>query len=122
MLRRQFGLWSVAVATLFCGACTRPTATPAPTATTTATATATATPTRTHTPTATPTPTPEALVSAASLNVRAGPAVGHPALDALDGGTGVDLLGRTHDITWAYVRAAGVEGWVNASYLTLRTD
>ncbi len=114
-----------------------PTDTPVPptatnTATATATYTATATPTLTNTPTYTatatdrptpwPTPTVYAIVSSQRrANVRRGPGTNHGVFNALEPGSGVQILGTSEDDDWYNVRLEnGAEGWISAGLLEVQ--
>ncbi|PID86369.1 MAG: hypothetical protein CSB13_03845 [Chloroflexi bacterium] len=62
---------------------------------------------------------PTAIVGAGNLNVRSGPGPSYSALTTVSYGTTFTLVGRNHDGTWVKVRMGnGIEGWVNAAYLT----
>ncbi len=93
---------------------------PTPTPTVTPTATPTATPTVTPTPTATPVPVlhpgGRARIEAETLNVRAGPGVGHERVGVLLQGQTVSLIEGPQEADgyrWWHIRTEdGLEGWV----------
>ena len=105
-----------------------PTPTPTPVSTPTKTSTPTATPTRTPTPTATctptPTPTPNAVVVAATMNVREGPGTQYAQQGTLSRDAELDVTGQSDDCAWLQVRARdqSITGWVSgdARYVDLR--
>lgn len=109
-----------------------PTATDTATATATATATdtptvtnsPTATATASDTPTASATPTVFAIVSSRRrANVRRGPGTDFPVFNALDPGSGVQILGTSEDEDWYNVRLEnGAEGWVSAGLLDVQAE
>lgn len=64
-----------------------------------------------------------ATVNTGSLNVRSGPGVSYGILTSIGRGTVVTLLGRNNAATWAQILTpAGVNGWVNASYMILSVN
>lgn len=60
------------------------------------------------------------VTNAAYLNVRSGPGVEYNVVSVIARGTVVELAGyRNASATWVKIKLAdGVQGWVNASYLT----
>ena len=109
-----------------------PTATDTATATATATATdtptatnpPTATATASHTPLPTATPTVFAIVSSQRrANVRRGPGANFAVFNALEPGSGVQILGTSEDEDWHNVRLEnGAEGWVSAGLLDVQAE
>ena len=85
----------------------------------------TATPTPTATlmlPTATPTATPaiSAEVTAASLNVRAGPGTSFSRLGIVRRGQRLTVLARNAEGTWLHICCVdGQRGWISAAYVKL---
>ncbi len=73
----------------------------------------------TLTPTPSPTPTPEgpaAIVEAKTLNVRAGPGIGHPVIASAKKGDRLAVTGHNGNLTWLeIVTPGGRKGWVSAS-------
>jgi len=92
-----------------------PTRTPLPTFTFTPTLTLTIAP-PTESPTPTMTPTIVGIVSSVQLvNVREGPGVSFSALDAVEPGTGLVIVGQDASGDWYNVRFDdGREGWISA--------
>ncbi len=77
----------------------------------TVTPTGTATPQ--PTPTATATPLPDAAVGDQLTNLRSGPSVGFAIIAEVEGGTALDVLGKSADGEWLKVRTPdGLEGWM----------
>ncbi len=63
-----------------------------------------------------------AVIQAGTLNVRSGPGVAYQVVAVTRWGDVVTLLGRNANSSWAKIRiASGVEGWVNAAYLSTDT-
>lgn len=63
------------------------------------------------------------LVNTGALNVRSGPDAAYAAIAVVDGGTRLNLIGRTANSVWVKVSLAdGQQGWVNASLLILSAD
>jgi uncharacterized protein YgiM (DUF1202 family) len=59
-----------------------------------------------------------AVVTTGALNVRSGPGLTFSRVTVIQQGHVVTLLGRNANASWAQVRtAAGVTGWVNASFI-----
>ena len=98
-----------------------PTRTPLPTATFTPTLTLIPpTPSNTFTPTVPP-PILGIIASLQTVNVRQGPGVNFPALQALPPGSGVEVLGQNADGTWINIRMEdGEEGWVSSTLLSIQ--
>lgn len=60
-----------------------------------------------------------AVVTAYALNLRSGPGPGYARLLAMPRGTALSLLARNQAASWVKVAlATGVQGWVNASYIS----
>lgn len=79
--------------------------------------------TATATSTATPQPSQpvniSGVVNTGALNIRSGPGVQYPVIDAVYFGDTVILVGRNADSTWVNIQTADlVRGWVNARYIT----
>ena len=80
--------------------------------------------TKTPTPTLPSTSTPAAtlipptiLISRSNTPLYEGPGSQYPEVQTLDLGTPVDVLGRTKDNVWLYVRTgAGKVGWIKAAF------
>lgn len=97
---------------------TPPTATPRP-------PTATPRPTNTPVPTATPTPTPvpDAVASAATVNVYAGPGEAYDLVTQISEGTFMDVTGRNPAGDWLTVATSdGKAGWVPVSQLQVNVQ
>ncbi|MCA9961822.1 MAG: SH3 domain-containing protein [Anaerolineales bacterium] len=63
------------------------------------------------------------LVNTSALNVRSGPDVAYPSVAVVNGGTQLNLIGRSSSNVWVKVSLAdGQQGWVNASLLILSAD
>jgi uncharacterized protein YgiM (DUF1202 family) len=96
---------------------------PAPTETLSQSATDTAEPpTPVPSATITPTATPphKAVVTAQSLNLRAGPATTFDVVIRVNKDDVLSVIGRNSDYTWIYVQTSdGKNGWVYASYVTM---
>ncbi len=95
-----------------------PTATPRP-------PTATPRPTNTPLPTATftPTPVPDAVVSAAAVNVYAGPSEIYDLVSQIPQGTLLDVTGRDPSGDWLTIDLGdGMVGWVPASQLQVNVQ
>jgi uncharacterized protein YraI len=61
-----------------------------------------------------------AVVDAGRLNVRAGPGIAFAVITSIPEGEFVTLIGRNPGSTWYKVRLGnGVEGWVNAFYISI---
>ncbi|MCL4249966.1 MAG: SH3 domain-containing protein [Anaerolineae bacterium] len=59
------------------------------------------------------------ITGVSRLNVRSGPGSGYPVVVILDAGANVTLIGRNGDASWVNIQlAGGVQGWVNARYVT----
>ncbi len=87
----------------------------------TATPTLTPTPTLTNTPTATATPRPEAVVQAATLNVRSGPGTLYPVIGKVHQGQILLIKGKNSDETWWQIwLESGALGWVYKSLVASR--
>jgi uncharacterized protein YgiM (DUF1202 family) len=89
--------------------------TPRPVSTVLRPPTATPSPLPTASPTASPTatPIPDAMVGEALTNLRGGPGVGFEILAEVDGGTPLEVLGKSADGEWIRVRIPeGLEGWM----------
>lgn len=110
-----------------------PTDTPAPTDTPVPTDTPTDTPLPTDTPEPTPTDTPEptntpmpdVIVSAPSVNLRAGPGLDYPSVGSITEGDTAMVTGQAFDCGWLLVETAGgEEAWITggAQYVTLNLD
>jgi uncharacterized protein YraI len=70
-------------------------------------------PTATQMPSPTAAPLPDAVVKAATANLRAGPDTGAAKLAALAGGEPLTIAGQTGACAWLKVKTAkGQEGWV----------
>ena len=96
-----------------------PTDTPPPPPTDTPPPPPTETPT-TAPPTATPEPTAaplsDAVVVAATLNLRTGPGTGFDSIGSLETGEALVVLGQSDSCTWLKVRSTqGLEGWAAAT-------
>ena len=90
-----------------------PTATPIPPSPTHTPVPPTEAPTATPMPSPTPTPLPDAIVKAATANVRAAPDAGAAKLGSLAGGDVLVVAGQTNSCAWLKVTTAkGQEGWV----------
>jgi hypothetical protein len=90
-----------------------PTATPVPPSPTATPVPPTEAPTATPLPSPTAAPLPDAVVKAATANLRAGPDVGAAKLGALVGGESLTVAGQTGACAWLKVKTAkGLEGWV----------
>lgn len=98
-----------------------PSRTPSPTLTLTPTETTIPpSPTNTFTPSPTP-PVVGVVASLQSVNVREGPGVSFAILEALQPGTGVDILSQDADGRWLNIRMPdGVEGWISADLVRLQ--
>ena len=59
------------------------------------------------------------ITGVSRLNVRSGPGVGYPLVVVVEAGANVTLIGRNGDASWVNIQlAGGVQGWVNARYVT----
>lgn len=78
----------------------------------------------TETQTFTPSPTPPvvgSVVSAQDVNIREGPDVSFPAINALRPGTELLILGFSEDGRWLNIRLTnGDEGWISAALVRIR--
>lgn len=99
-----------------------PSRTPLPTLTLTPSTTPTsAPPTLTFTPTSTP-PILGSIASLSDVNLREGPGVTFPALDALRPGTGLEIVATDVSGAWYNVRLDdGQEGWLSATLVRLQS-
>lgn len=62
---------------------------------------------------------PTAVVSTGRLNMRTGPGIGYTIIMTLTQGDDLEMLGRTGDQSWLYVRwVDGTEGWVSSGYVS----
>jgi uncharacterized protein YgiM (DUF1202 family) len=98
-----------------------PSRTPSPTLTLTPTETTIPpSPTNTFTPSPTP-PVIGVIASLQSVNVREGPGVNFAILEALQPGTGVEILTQDGEGRWYNIRMPdGVEGWISADLVRLQ--
>jgi uncharacterized protein YgiM (DUF1202 family) len=98
----------------------RPTNTPLPTFTYTPTLTLVP-PTQTDTLTPSVTPTVGGIISAVqAINLRSGPGTEYDIIDALDAGTGVEVITQSPDYEWLNVRLQdGTEGWISAQFVRI---
>ena len=77
------------------------------------------TPTR-RPPTKTPTPAPYAVVTAETLNVRAGPGTGYDRIAQVRRGERLAIIGRNQACDWFKVKITGSKtGWVAVNYVDL---
>lgn len=77
--------------------------------------------------TATPMPTVVArrgylIVNTDNLNIRTGTGPQYTVQITVDGGTELDVLGRTEDFSYWYVSYQGIRGWVPAGLVLIRGD
>lgn len=83
----------------------------------------TATPVPTVTPTPTPTPVPDAVVSAAAVNVYAGPGEVYGVVDQMPQGTSMDVTGKNPAGDWLTITTnGGRAGWVPVSQLQVNVE
>lgn len=69
------------------------------------------------------TPIPDAVVTSATLNVRANPGTGAQILETIPRGSALKILGRYVDNTWLQVMTpTGTIGWVSADLLTININ
>lgn len=60
------------------------------------------------------------VVNTSYLNMRSGDGIEYKILEILPGGSILEVLGRSSDDAWIYVRNQGREGWVHSSYVAIR--
>ena len=60
------------------------------------------------------------VVNTSFLNMRSGDGLEYQILEILPGGSVLDVLGRTGNNAWIYVRNKDREGWVHSGYVLLR--
>jgi hypothetical protein len=78
------------------------------------------TPSDTPTPTEVP-PVVGIIASLQTVNVREGPGLNFSAIEALNPGTGVEVLGQSPDGAWINIRMEdNDEGWIAASLISIR--
>lgn len=63
---------------------------------------------------------PYAIVNAAFLNIRSGPAVSYSILGTVAGGTQLPIIGQNADASWFNVDTAFGKGWVSDLYVITR--
>ena len=104
----------------------RETPVPTPTPEPTQTVEATPTPEPSPTPQATPAVAkaePQAVVTNASLNLRAGPGTGYQQVGSVRKDDKLTILGRNPEGTWIKIAAPdGTEAWVILTYVTINVD
>lgn len=60
------------------------------------------------------------VVNTSYLNMRSGDGIEYKILEILPGGSILEVLGRSSDNAWIYVRRDGREGWVHSGYVVMR--
>lgn len=65
---------------------------------------------------------PMAVINASYLNVRSGPGANYTILGQVRGGEQYVILARNFTFTWALIRTAEFDGWINMRYVYLRGD
>jgi len=62
------------------------------------------------------------IVNTDNLNVRSGPSTDYTVLAVLDGGTELDVIGRTASFEYWYIQYEGLRGWVPTGLVIIRGD
>jgi|GEM_PF-1168445 len=62
------------------------------------------------------------IVNTDNLNIRTGTSPEYTVQVTVDGGTELDVLGRTEDFSYWFVSYQGIRGWVPAEFVLIRGD
>ena len=66
--------------------------------------------------------TPRAIVNTARLNIRSGPGAGNSRVVVVNGGTVLEVIGRSADGVWHQVKGGFGMGWLHGGYAVTRGD